>query len=25
MGNKPHLHKEALTYDNVHLAVRSYK
>lgn len=25
MGNKPQLHKEALTYDNVHLAVRSYK
>lgn len=25
MGNKPYLHKEALTYDNVHLAVRSYK
>ncbi len=25
MGNKPHLHKEAFTYDNVHLAVRSYK
>ena len=25
MGNKPQLHKEALIYDNVHLAVRSYK
>ncbi len=25
MGNKPVLHKEPLTYDNVHLAVRSYK
>ncbi len=24
-GNKPVLHKEPLTYDNVHLAVRSYK